>query len=347
MSSVHFLPARRRLLSRLAAWSLALLTLFCALYPFYLQHLAQLTRAETARIAAQPGPPGLPLPARLDAIALLADFAALADSEMQGRRAGQPGMVKARTYLQQRFAAIGLEPAGRDGYLQTYQATPGRFDDKAVTGVNLIGRIAGTDPTLKPIVLTAHYDHLGEHQGRIYHGADDNASGVAAMLALAQYLKSQPLRHPVLVIALDHEEQGMQGAAALFDSGLLQASELALNLNMDMLSRDTEQQLFAVGTSEQPLLKSLLQQLQLQSFVALKLGHDQGRWQAGYTQDWRTASDHRLFRQHGVPYLYFGVPDHADYHQPTDTFDRADLPFYQAVCETILSGLLLLDAELP
>lgn len=311
------------------------------LWPFYQVSQQQLTMAEQARIDAQPGISRTSYQPRLDQLQQTADFSTLASSDMAGRRPGQPGSELARQFLQRRFTELGLIPmpaaAGTDGFAQAYQ-TDGQSD-----GVNFVGKINGAHPQLPAIVITAHYDHVGVHQNRMYPGADDNASGVAALLALAAYFQVHPPRHTLIFAAVDHEEQGMHGSKQLFAGKLLQPKQLALNVNLDMLSRDTKAQLFAVGTYQYPALLPLLQPLQQDSLVALKFGHDRPSAIAGRVQDWSDASDHGIFAAEGVPFVYFGVPDHVDYHQPTDTFERADIGFYHKVSDTILSALLLLD----
>lgn len=307
------------------------------LWPFYQVGQQQLTRSEQARIDAQPGVSRSSYQPRLDQLQQTVDFSTLASSDMAGRRPGQPGSELARQFLLRRFTELGLIPAGTDGFAQKYQ-TDGQSD-----GVNFIGKINGTAAQLPAIVVTAHYDHVGVHQDRMFPGADDNASGVAALLALAAYFQAHPPRHSLIFAAVDHEEQGMHGSKQLFAGKLLQPKQLALNINLDMLSRDTKAQLFAVGTYQHPALLPLLQPLQQGSLVALKFGHDRPAAVAGRVQDWSDASDHGSFATEGVPFVYFGVPDHPDYHQPTDTFERADIGFYHKVSDTILSALLLLD----
>ncbi|ALZ76062.1 M20/M25/M40 family metallo-hydrolase [Rheinheimera sp. F8] len=314
------------------------LVLSAAIWPFYQVGQQQLTRAEQARIDAQPDVGRSDYQPRLDQLQQTADFSTLASTEMAGRRPGQQGSLLAREFLQRRFSELSLVPAGSDGFQQAYQT------DSNGAGVNFVGKINGVETQLATIVITAHYDHLGVHKGRIYPGSDDNASGVAALLALATYFQTHPPRHTLIFAAVDHEEQGMRGSQQLFDGKLLKPEQLALNVNLDMLSRDTQARLFAVGTYQHPALLPLLQPLQQDSLVALKFGHDRPSALVGQTQDWSSASDHAVFARHGVPFVYFGVPDHPDYHRPTDTFERADIDFYHKVSETILSALLLLDS---
>lgn len=338
-----------------ALFILILALLYSVIKPFW---LTQLTEREAERIRiitpANVAPATL---ARLSSEQLVADVSWLAAAERQGRAPGTPGGIAARLWIAEQFSAIGLQPAGSDGYLHPYQVEEHfsfsrwlRGKNATVPGIvnaaNVLGLLPGTDPTLKPVVLTAHYDHLGMHGDTIFYGADDNASGVAAMLELARYLKQHPLQHPVLFIALDSEEKGLQGAVALFRTGLLQPEQLAFNINIDMLSRDTEQLLFAVGTYHHPWLQPLIDQLQPQSAVKLVTAHDKPWYTAGYTEDWTMSSDHGVFHQQGVPFIYFGVADHPDYHTPRDTADKVDVAFYHQAAETVLSFMLLLDQQL-
>lgn len=320
--------------------------------------LTQLTELEAERIRLIT--PNSVAPATLNRInseQLMADLSWLADAERQGRAPGTPGGIAARAWIAEQFAAIGLEPAGSEGFLHPYSVTEHfsfnrwlRGKNATIPGVdnaaNVLGLLPGLVPGLKPIVLTAHYDHLGMHGDNIFYGADDNASGVAAMLELARYLKAHPLQHPVLFIALDSEEKGLQGAVALFRSGLLTPGQLSFNINIDMLSRDTNQLLFAVGTYHHPWLLPLIDQLQPKSAVKLVTAHDRPWYLAGHTEDWTLSSDHGVFHQQGVPFIYFGVADHADYHTPRDTADKVDIAFYHQVVETVLSFMLILDRHL-
>src|SRR5690606_11837250 len=122
---------------------------------------------------------------RIDADRMLADLRFLASDELEGRRTGTPGNERAREHIRAAFLRHGLEPFG-PGFSRPFTFT-GR-DGAEHRGVNAVGRIEGTRYPDRSIVVTAHYDHLGigrpdEHGDSIYNGADDNASGTAALLA--------------------------------------------------------------------------------------------------------------------------------------------------------------------
>ena len=134
---------------------------------------------------------------------------------------------------------------------------PGRpFRTTYQDAANVIGRIGGTDDGARAIVVSAHYDHVGVRDGVTYPGADDNASGVAVLLAVARQLRRAAPRHPVLLVAFDAEELGLRGAEALVGSPLLPASTVALNVNLDMVSRNDDNEIFAAGTYQTPVAQA-------------------------------------------------------------------------------------------
>lgn len=328
-----------------AYWFTLVVLLVLVAWPGRIMYYKHLTEKEAERIAAiTPSHVAEHAPQRLSKEQLMADVRWLAAPERQGRLAGSPEGDATRQYIVQRFQELGLEPGGTEGYLHPFST------ERSGTTANVIGIIPGNEykkgKPLRTIVVTAHYDHLGVRDDKVYHGADDNASGTAALLEFARFLMQYPNRHPIALMALDHEENGLKGARALFSTNFLNPKEVAFNINMDMISRDTQQTLFAVGTYHNPWLVPLLQRVQQESAVKLILAHDRPARKAGYTPDWTFSSDHGPFHAQGIPFLYFGVADHADYHQPTDTADRVDEDFFHAAAEASLSSLLLIDRVL-
>jgi Zn-dependent M28 family amino/carboxypeptidase len=178
----------------------------------------------------------------------------------------------------------------------------------------------------------------------MYPGADDNASGVAALLAIARELQQRPLRHPVIIAALDAEERGLQGAKAFLTRPPVPPWQIALNINLDMLSRSSRNEIYAAGTYHYPALKAPLEQVQRRAAVALRFGHDVPR-ERTRLDDWTLQSDHGEFHKAKIPFVYFGVEDHPDYHKPTDTADKIDPAFFRRVVEMILDAVVTLDRE--
>ncbi len=290
---------------------------------------------------------------RVDRTTLMRDLRTLADPALEGRRTGTPGNRKARDFILRRFEAIGLTPAGADGYLQPFTFTPepdaeadgGAGPGASAEGVNVVGRIDGATPDARWIVITAHYDHLGVKNGRVYPGADDNASGVAALLAAARYVADHRPQHTMVFAALDAEEQGLQGGRALVRSIPDIATRVALNINLDMVSRSDRKEIYAAGTHHYPWTRPILEDIRKRSRVRILFGHDQPKADSGL-DDWTMLSDHGAFHEAGVPFVYFGVEDHPDYHEPTDTAGRIDPAFFGDAVEMIVEAIRTFDVEL-
>ena len=284
---------------------------------------------------------------------LMRDIETLAAPVFEGRRTGTPGALRARQWLVDQFAAIGLASGGTEGYVQPFTfgdrernvtARGGRPPGRDYSGANVIGHLAGQDSRARTLVVTAHYDHLGIRDGVLYPGADDNASGVAVLLAAARYFTRNPPRHTVVFAALDAEELGLRGARALLDSPLVSPAEVALHVNLDMVGRSDRNEIYAAGTSHTPWLEPLLQDVQTRALVRILLGHDRPLDPAGL-EDWTHSSDHGPFHDAGIPFVYFGVEDHPDYHAATDTPGRIDPRFSGDAADMIVDALRTLDAR--
>ncbi|KSB87974.1 peptidase M20 [Caulobacter vibrioides] len=271
----------------------------------------------------------------------LEDVKVLSADAMQGRAPGTPGSQLARTYILERFKLIGVAPIG-EGFERPFRFT--RKDGATVTGVNLVARIKGTAPDGKALVVTAHYDHVGVRNGEIYNGADDNASGVAGLLAVAEAFKEKPPRHDVLIVALDAEEGGLRGAKAFVAQPPIPLSAIGLNVNFDMLSKNAKGELYAAGAAPQPALKPILDEVAKAAPVKLKLGHDTDA--DGKDNNWTTQSDHGAFAEKGVPWVYFGVEDHPEYHQPTDDFETIPQAFFKGSVATVVLATRAFDERL-
>lgn len=276
---------------------------------------------------------------------LLEDVRILSADDMQGRDTGSAGGERARAYIVSRLEAIGVQapPFGR---LQPFEA-PGRTREgvKTFSGVNIVGLIPGTRVADRYIVVTAHYDHVGVNDGQIFHGADDNASGVATMLELAARLKAQPPEHSVLIVALDGEERGLLGAREFVKAPPVPLSSISLNLNFDMTARaETDGHLWVTGTYQHPNLRPVLEAVQPNGAVSFAFGKDTP--QDTGENNWVEASDHGAFHAAGVPFLYMGVNYHPDYHRPSDTFERITPSVFTSATEIAIAGFRALDQAL-
>ena len=257
-------------------------------------------------------------------ISLIADYTAdvtyLAHDSLEGREVGTKGELIAADYIAKRMKENGLAQKGNDdSYFQLFtrnmKAHP---HDTAGTGETIEGRnVLGfiDNGAEKTIVIGAHYDHLGygeegslaDSAGQIHNGADDNASGVSAMLGLAKKLKGKKLNTNVLFIAFTGEEKGLWGSNYFVKNATVPTTEMAYMINMDMVGRlDTNNRLAIYGIGTSPLFKPILDSCNTFGF------------QSKFDSSGVGPSDHTSFYLEDVPVLHFFTGQHKDYHKPTD-----------------------------
>ena len=255
------------------------------------------------------------------------DVGTLASDFMEGRKTGTEGELKAAAYISRRMDAIGLAPKG-DGmsYQQVFQkkmtsnphAEPSA-NDPVLEGVNVVGYLNNQAPYT--VVIGAHYDHLGMggpgslHDGppAIHNGADDNASGVAVMLRLAEYLKLEKKAHGYnyLFIAFSGEEQGLLGSNYYTKHPTIDLSKVSYMINMDMVGRLKEDRSLAIyGTGTSPVWKSILWKIKKPAFKFIEDERGIG------------PSDHTSFYLSGIPVLAFFTGQHEHYHKQSDDIEQ-------------------------
>jgi Zn-dependent M28 family amino/carboxypeptidase len=297
-------------------------------------------------IAACAGVQTAPMPTMaVDSARLMGDLRILAADSMEGRLAGAPGGLRARSFLVSRFQEIGLAPLLTAGYTQTFPVVGP--DSVRREAANVIGHIRGSEDPNRYIVITAHYDHLGVRGGQIYNGADDNASGTAALLEIARHFVADPPRHTIIFVALDAEERGLErglaGARHFVANPHVPIDRLVVNVNMDMVGRNDRNELYAAGTYHYPFLRPHLEAVGAGAPITLRFGHDSPDLGS---DDWTLQSDHGEFHQAGIPFVYFGVEDHPDYHRPTDTAAGIQPLFYSGAVTTVLTAVREFDRNL-
>lgn len=290
----------------------------------------------------------------VDVARLMRDVERLSSPDFEGRLTGSPGSQRAQAFILDRFRELGLEPVVRGGdglsYEQpfsfTYVSNAGGRNGRPLRrefpgATNLMGSIEGSVEPARFTTLTSHYDHLGVRDGRTYPGADDDASGVAAMLAAAEYFTQHRPRRSILFVAFDGEEQGLQGSKFFIANPPIALDRIVLEVNLDMVARGDRRELVAAGTWFSPELKDRLLATARGRSLKLVLGHD--RPSGARAEDWTGASDHGPFHAAGVPFLYFGVENHSDYHRPTDTADKIPREFFAEAANLIVDVLLAFD----
>lgn len=267
---------------------------------------------------------------------LLKDIEILSSDEYEGRKSGTKGSELSRAYLVKRLKEIGVEAhPGLGKYEQNFDIK-GR--NSITKGINLVSYVKGKSDDV--IVVSAHYDHIGIINNEVYNGADDNASGVAALLSFAKYFKENQPNNTIIFALFDAEEAGLQGAKAFVANPLVSLAKIKLNINMDMISHNDKGELYAVGTFKYPQLKKYL--ITTNPNIKLMLGHDDPK--LGH-DDWTNQSDQGAFNAKNIPFIYFGVEDHKDYHKATDEFKNINQEFYTNAVSVIQEVINNIDKQ--
>ncbi|MDA3861911.1 MAG: M20/M25/M40 family metallo-hydrolase [Melioribacteraceae bacterium] len=248
----------------------------------------------------------------------------LSSDELKGRGIDSPEIEKAADYIKSKFEESGLQPGGDDGtYYQTWVQDV--LDKKNLKLKNVIGIIPGTDPELKdaPVVISAHYDHLGlgwpdvrkGNEGLIHNGADDNASGIAVMLELIKTTaKSLKPSRTVIFVAFTAEEAGLIGSRYFVNNyQKYQIGKIIANLNLDSVGRLFEKKLIVINSNTAREWKFIFMGTEFTTGVATEL----------ITQN-IDASDQVAFIEKGIPAVQFFVGPNNDYHRPTDDISKID-----------------------
>jgi hypothetical protein len=272
---------------------------------------------------------------KFDVNSLLKSVQDLSSDEFEGRRTDTPGSNKAKSYIITKFEELGVSALGQ----QFGQPFFHKSRKKDYNGENILGVIKGTTNPESYIVLSAHFDHEGIEGGKIYNGADDNASGTSALFAFADYFKNNPPSHSIILAAFDAEELGLVGAKYFLDNSIVPLDQIKANINMDMISRSENHILWVVGPRYYEVLRPLVSDITSTEIFKVEIGHEGLDEKA----NWTNSSDHAAFHQKGIPFLFFTVDDHRDYHKPTDDFENINPQFYVKAVETIIEVFEKMD----
>lgn len=254
------------------------------------------------------------------------DIKYLSSDDLKGRATGSAGEALAADYIATRFKNIGATPMGTENYYQKftgYDSPNGHGDmpiDKIpVPGKNVVAFMDNNAPYT--VVIGAHYDHLGmggfgslyEGPAEIHNGADDNASGVAVMLLLAESLKTVgPNNVNFLFIAFSGEEKGLWGSNYWTKNPTYPLEKITYMINLDMVGRFDGKRLAINGTGTSP------------AWTALDEINKQ-KWELIKSESGIGPSDHSSFYLSDIPAIHFFTGQHEDYHKPSDDFEKVNL----------------------
>ena len=253
----------------------------------------------------------------------------LADDKLKGRAPGTAGEKKAANYVVKYFQEYGIEPKGSKGYFQTfkYRQSLNPHDTASQKGKKYIGKnIVGflNNNAATTVVIGAHYDHLGDDgrgssldkdpKGKVHNGADDNASGTAAVIELARHFATNAIKEKVnfLFMCFSAEEAGLIGSKYFTNHPTIELNTVSFMFNMDMVGRlvDSTNKLLVFGTGTSDVFEDNLKAL------------NNNRFQLVMDSSGVGPSDQTSFYLKKIPVLHFFTGQHSDYHKPSDDADK-------------------------
>ncbi len=275
----------------------------------------------------------------------------LSSDSLEGRETGKTGQKKAAEYIKNHFKNIGIPPYKKNTYYQKFRVESDRHickyncencDEDFITklfkkkrmvkGENVLGYIEGTDLKKELIIITAHYDHLGKHDTLLFNGADDNASGTAAILEIAEAFmiaKKQGFgpRRSVLIMPVSGEEKGLLGSKHYTDNPIFPLENTVANLNIDMIGRvdyyhDTSGYIYLIGSDMLSQELHDISEMINKKYIGLELDYTFNKEDDPNKYYYR--SDHYNFAKNNIPVIFYFNGLHDDYHKVTDTIEKID-----------------------
>ena len=273
----------------------------------------------------------------------------LASDSLEGRETGKKGQKMAADYIMNHFKDIGIPPYKKNTYYQKFKVKSKghicKCEDcdvgfvkklfgkkKRIKGENVLGYIEGTDLKEELIIITAHYDHLGKHDSLVFNGADDDGSGTAATLEIAEAFMlakkaGKGPRRSVLIMPVSGEEKGLLGSKYYTKNPIYPLKNTIANLNIDMIGRlddwhDTANYVYLIGADRlSQELHDISEQVN-KKYIRLNLDYKFNEEDDPNRYYYR--SDHYNFAKNNIPVIFYFNGVHEDYHKATDTVEKID-----------------------
>ena len=284
----------------------------------------------------------------------------LSSDSLEGRETGKPGQKMAAHYIANHFKNIGIPAFKRNTYFQKFKVKSQRHvckcDDcdltffkrifksnQTIRGENVLGYIEGTDLKEELIIITAHYDHLGKHDSLIFNGADDDASGVAGAMEIAEAFmiakkEGYGPRRSILIMPVSGEEKGLLGSEYYTDNPIYPLENTIANLNIDMIGRlddwhDNGNYVYLIGSDRLSLeLHNLNEEINAK-YIGLDLDYRFNDEEDPNRYYYR--SDHYNFAKNNIPVIFYFNGIHEDYHRPSDTIEKLDFNKIETITKLI------------
>lgn len=281
--------------------------------------------------ARTPGEAARATAGRADAAAINADIAYLASDRLEGRGTGTPGNDSAAAYIARRFATLGLRrlDTSFEQHFVARPLAPHNESPRSLPTQNVVALLPGTDPRLRAqmVVVGAHFDHLGrstegaldpDRKNAIRRGADDNASGTAAVLELARLFAAAPTKRSLVFVTFSGEELGLLGSEYFVTHSPLPLDSAVAMVNFDMVGRLRDDKLIVYGVATAAELPALLDSANLDASAPRRGSPWSAPLRVTALGDGFGPSDHSSFYARGIPVLHFFTDLHEDYHSAGD-----------------------------
>lgn len=271
----------------------------------------------------------------------------IASDEMEGRQTGSEGQKKAGVYMIDYYKNLGVSyPKALGSYYQkvpkeALKSRRGELPDSE----NILAFIEGTEKPEEIIVISAHYDHVGNNNGVIYNGADDDGSGTVAVMEIAEAFQQAKKsgkgpKRSILFLHVTGEEHGLLGSKYYSENPVFDLKNTVANLNIDMIGRSDKENegknyVYIIGSD---MLSTELKKINVAANKAtqnLELNYKYDDPNDSMRLYYR--SDHYNFAKHGIPVAFFFDGIHEDYHQPTDDPEKIDYPLLQKRAQLVFA----------
>ena len=284
----------------------------------------------------------------------------LASDSLEGRETGKPGQKMAAAYIANHFKEIGIPPYKRKTYFQKFKVKSKRHvckcDDcdltffkrvfksnQIIRGENVLGFIEGSDLKEELIIITAHYDHLGKHDSLIFNGADDDASGVAGAMEIAEAFMlakkdGKGPRRSILIMPVSGEEKGLLGSKYYTDNPVYPLNNTIANLNIDMIGRlddwhSTGNYVYLIGSDRLSYDLHNINEEVNTKYTKLELDYKYNDEEDPNRYYYR--SDHYNFAKNNIPVIFYFNGVHEDYHRPSDTIEKLDFSKIKTISKLV------------
>lgn len=271
----------------------------------------------------------------------------LSSPDLEGRETGKRGFNKASKFLKDFYIRNDIaSPLGLDDY---YQRIPKNyFSNENLASQNVVAYIEGSEHPEEIVIISAHLDHLGITDGITFFGADDNASGTAALMEMAKAFalakkEGHAPKRSLLFLHLTAEESGLLGSSYYVKHPIFALKNTVANLNIDMIGRvdkiyeqkEEENYIYLIGADRLSKKLHYISEASNAQFTKLILDYKYNDKNDPNRYYYR--SDHYNFAYNNIPVIFYFNGDHVDYHQPTDTPDKINYPLLQKRTQLIFS----------